>query len=452
MCKKAFLFTFISLAFIPFGCYSQDSAKVITLDSCIKIAVTKSTEVLKGNNTVGLAGTQVLASYGQFLPNLVADVGYNYTGGKDYYVTTVPTLVDGNKTAFNYQLTSSINIFTGLANKSALDAALMTKKGALFSLERAKQQISFDVTQSYLQVILDKKIVAYAQQNLNTSEKREDQIKALTDVGRKVKSDLYQQQAETSNDKLFLINSQNKLRTDKILLFKKLRIDNAGKYELADIVINDQPLNSSYDNEQSLIDTALSRRYDLKSSQLNVNIADENITHFKSGYLPMLSLNYGLYSNGGTYYRLFVDDVDALPPTQTSFASQLAQIYGYVGLNATWNIFDKYYTKSNVAANKIYADNARIDYEDLQIEITADIRQALGDYKAALQQVETSDRGLTAAQNAFDVINGSYSAGSADFIELSNAQIVLLQAQENKTQSDIGLMLQKQIIDFYLGK
>ena len=103
-----------------------------------------------------------------------------------------------------------------------------------------------------------------------------------------------------------------------------------------------------------------------------------------------------------------------------------------------------------MAASRIYADNARIDYENLQIEIKTEVKQAIGDYKAAIQQVETSDKGLVAAQSAFDIINGRYSLGASNYIELANAQINLLQAEENKVQSRIGLMLQKTIINFYL--
>jgi outer membrane protein len=450
--KNISVILFFIQSFIFSSALAQDSLHIMTLDSCINIAITKSTEVLKGNNNVDLAGTQVLASYGRFLPNLVFGAGYDFTTGNEEITTGVPTLVNGNSTGYNYQLTSSLNIFSGLANKSQLKAALKTKEGAKFSLERATQQISFDVTQSYLQVILDKKIVAYAQDNLNTSLKREDQIKALTDVGRKVKSDLYQQQAQTSSDRLFLINSQNKLRTDKIVLFKKLRIDDAEKYDIADLTINNQPLSPKYDNEQALINEALSQRSDLKSSKLNIDIAEANISRFHGGYLPMLSLNYGLFSQGSYYNHLYIDDVNSLPVPEPTLGSQLSKIYGVIGLSATWNIFDKDYTRSNVEAARINEDNARIDYEDLQIEITTDIKQALGDYKASIQQVETSGKGLTAAQSGFDIINGRYSVGASDFIELQNAQINLLQAQENEAQSEIGLMLQKTIIGFYLGE
>src|ERR1039458_8278999 len=92
---------------------AQDSIKTLTLEDCLKIAATKSTEFLKGSNAVASAGADVMRSYGQFLPDLNLGAGYNYTSGKNLFVTSVPTLIDGNKTGYNYQLVSSINIFNG---------------------------------------------------------------------------------------------------------------------------------------------------------------------------------------------------------------------------------------------------------------------------------------------------------------------------------------------------
>ncbi len=432
--------------------YAQDSIKKMTLDDCLKLAATQSTEFLKGNNAVASAGTDVLRSYGQFLPDLNLGAGYNYTSGKNLYVTSTPTIVDGNKTGYNYQLVSSINIFNGLYDKASLKAALLEKSGQQMSLQRAIQQISFDVTQSYLQVMLDRKIVEYGKENLSTSLKREDQLRELTEIGRKVKSDLYQQEAETSADKLFLINAQTRMRTDKINLFKKLRIADAEKYELAELPLNDDPLAGSYDNEQQLIDTALVRRSDLLAEKYSLDMAVWNIEKFRSGYLPKLSLTYGLYSEGGIYYQLYVNDQYALPPSQQGYGTQLGQLYGMAGLNASWYIFDKWYTKSSVSAGKILMDNTRIDYENLQIQIKTDIKQAMGDYRASLEQIQAADKGIVAAQSAYDIINGRYQLGSSDFIELVNAQLNLLQARENKIQADVALMLQKRIIDFYIGR
>lgn len=427
--------------------------KVLSLKDCIDMALQLSTTVLKGNNDIAITGAQVLAAYGQYLPNLAAGGGVNYDRGNNFYSSTTPVLANMGRSQYNYQLSSSLNIFTGYYNYSNWKAAKLNQQMAGLTLQRAKQEIELDITQSYLQVLLDRKIVDLDSNNLVTSLKREDQLTALTDVGRRAKTDLYQQQAQTSSDKLLLINARSRMQNDKIQLFQKLRIDSSENYELEDMTIDDNPEATRYGNQDALLQEGLQDRVDLHTALLNVQYSDWNIKKFRSGYLPTVSLGAGFYNNGGYFNSLELNSVDSKPSSQTSVFTQLYKnTYGLVGVNATWNIFDRYYTKSNVATAKILADNARIDLQDTRITIVTSIKMAHNDYVNAVQQMETVDKGLMAAKEAYDAVNGRYQEGATDFITESNSQQVLLQAQQNKIQASINMMLQKKTIDFFTGK
>jgi outer membrane protein len=430
----------------------QSDVRLLSLQDCIKMAVEKSTAVLKGNNNVAYAGYQVLAAYGLYLPNLAAAAGYNYDGGNNFYYSAGPELVNENRSQINYQLTSSVNIFSGYYNYSNWKAAKLNQQASNLSLEFAKQQITLDITQSYLQVILDRKIVELDSNNLSTSLKREEQLTMLTDVGRRAKTDLYQQQAQTSSDKLLLINAVSRMQNDKILLFQKLRIDAAENYEISDMPIDDKADVVRYGNKDILVQEAVQNRLDLKTALLNTQAADWNIKKYKSGYLPQLSFFAGVYNNAAYFNTLSVNGQNEQPSSQEAIPTQLYKYtYGLAGLNATWNIFDRFYTKSNVASARITADNARIDLQDTKTSVVANIKQAHNDYRNAVQQMETVDIGLTAAQKAYEAVNGQYKEGATDFISESNAQLVLLQARQSKIQASINMMLQKRIIDFYAG-
>jgi len=432
--------------------FGQDSAKVLGLDDCIKIALNQSAKILRSEDSVQITGAALIGAYGQFLPDLNFNSNYGYLGGNNLLTTTEPTLVDSRETQLNYQLSSTINIFNGFSDYSALKAASLSKSASQFNLERAKQQITFDITQTFLQVILDRRVVGYAQKNLDASAQREAQLQELANVGRKAISDLYQQQAETSNDKLFQIQSETKLKNDIILLLRKLKISRTDKYRIGDMVVDTLPLGPGNSNMEALIDTAIYQRPDLKSSALNIKIAEWQIEGYKSGYLPKLYLQGGIVSNGGYFNQLYVNGADVLGPQEPYGKALFGQLYGEVALSLSWHIFDRLYNKTNVSIATLYEQNDEIEHDDLMVQISSDIKQAYNDYLAALQQIATANRGLLAAGQAFDVIEGEYNTGRADFITLSNSQVVLLQAEVSKAQSDVNLALQKTIINFYIGK
>ena len=431
---------------------AQAAPTLLTMDDCIKIGLEKSTEILKGNNAIKLSGVQLMAAYGQFLPDLGFGANYTFNGGKVLYTTSVPTLVDSRQNILSYQLMSSINLFNGFNDYAALKAATLSKSAVELNIERVKQSIAFDIAQAYLQIILDARIVEYARENLKASTDREAQLTELTNVGRKALSDLYQQQAETSSDKLFLIQSEEKVKNDKVLLLRKIRITEPDKYEIAQTVTDTSPLGADYMNIESLINKAISQRPDMKSNELNLKIADLNIKQAKSGYYPKLNLNFGLESYGGYLDKLYVNGVnDIADQTEPLGQALFGQVYGTVGLGLSWKLFDKLLTKTNVEAKRLYRSNAEIDRDDLSIQITADIRQAFNDYVSAVQQIETSEKGITAARQGFEVIKGRYDVGSSNFIDLSNAQAVLLQAEVSRAQALIKLSLQKKVIDYLVG-
>jgi outer membrane protein len=431
---------------------AQAAPTLLTLDDCIKIGLDKSTNILKANNSMKLSGVQLMAAYGQFLPDLGFGANYTFNGGKILYTTTVPTLVDSRQNILSYQLMSSINLFNGFNDYAALKASTLNKSAIELSTERVKQSIAFDIAQAYLQIVLDARIVEYARENLKASTDREAQLTELTNVGRKALSDLYQQQAETSSDKLFLIQSEEKVKNDKILLLRKIMITEPDKYEIAQTVTDTIPLGPDYLNEENLVSKALNQRPDLKSNEINIKIADWNIKQAKNGYYPKLNLNFGLESYGGYLDKLYVDGVnDISQQTEPLGQALFGQVYGTVGLGLSWKLFDKLVTKTNVDANRIYRSNAELDRNDLSVQITADIRQAFNDYVSAIQQIETSRRGLAAAQQSFAVIQGRYDVGSSTFIDLSNAQVVLLQAKVAQAQALIKLSLQKKVFDYLVG-
>lgn len=436
----------------PGWVFAQVNVRSLSLQDCVGMALQNSTAVLKGNNDIALAGTQVAAAYGQYLPNVVAAGGYNYDLGNNYFGSTGIALANQARSAYNYQLTSSVNIFTGYFNKSVLKAAKLNQQISGLTLERAKQQIELDITQSYLQVILDRKIVVLDSNNLVTSQQREQQLTMLTDVGRRARTDLYQQQAQTSSDQLLLINARSKMLNDKILLLQKLRIDSSDNYEIQDMPIDDAAEAATYGNVETLLQTGLNDRVDLRSAELNVQESDVNIRKFRSGYLPTVSVSGGAFNNGGYFNNLKVNGVDELPSSQTSPFTQLYKnTYGLLGINATWNIFDKFATRSNVAAARIIAADARIDRDDTRIGIVSGIRLVHNDYRNAVQQMETVGKGLVAAQEAFDAVNARYQQGATDFITESTTQQVLLQAQQSKIEASVNMMLQKKAIDFFTG-
>ena len=155
----------------------------LTLDESIKIAIDQATTTLKAQNDVRFSGERLLQGYAQFLPNLVTAASYNYSSGRDYLTQAAPVTVQTKNYGPSFSVSTTLNLFNGLADINALKSAMQKKESSELSLKRAKQLIALDIAQSYLQVILDQNVVEIARKNLFSSQARQRLLQAQTSVG-----------------------------------------------------------------------------------------------------------------------------------------------------------------------------------------------------------------------------------------------------------------------------
>ena len=322
----------------------------LTLESAVKIGLQFATRVQKAKNDVDLSGAVLLQSYGQFLPNLSANAAYSYIQGNEYFSQTTPTVVATKNYGPTTQVTTTLNLFNGLSDFSQLKAAIAHENASSLTLFRAKQQIVIDVTQGYLQTVLDSHVVEIAEKNLSASQERQKLLREQTRVGVRNLSDLYRQEAQTSADESFLLNSQNKRRDDEILLLRKLRLELDKPYEIVEPPLDPPSAKETYPQEAELTKVALEKRADLKASQSKLESAEWNIGVARSGYLPRLDLSFGVYQAGRGLSEQVVNGVSVLPYPQDSPWSQLGEhTYFLAGVTLTWNLFDRLLTAQNMS-------------------------------------------------------------------------------------------------------
>ncbi len=425
----------------------------LTLDKSIEIAVKNSSTVLKNEINERLASARLLQSYAQFLPTV--DVGARYSGssGTTLFAFTTVNLVNGSNRGAGATLSSTLNLFNGLSDYSGLKSAMASEKFTQSTLSWARQQIALDITQTYLQMVLDLQLVDIARKNLQTSQGRLEQLKTQTQVGASSIADLYRQEAQTSSDTLSLQTAEVRAKDDETLLIRKLRVAPDATYifetpslETSRSTLAARPL-------PELVREALEQRSDLHASEFRLQSTDWDITRAKSDYFPHLDLRFDRVSSAQYLYRQIVNGQDVLPSSQQSLGDQLGNQVNYtLSLNLTWNLFDRLLTRTQVTQARLTHENAEIDAQDTRLQIDAEVRIAIHDYETAWTQVGTAKTGLDAASKAFEAVRGRYQMGQATFIDVLSSQVTLTQARSNQVQASVNLKLREKTLDYATGR
>jgi outer membrane protein len=445
---------FVVLIFFAAYLAKADTPPVITLNlqQCIDIVTQNSTGVLQNVNQNDLNGAQVLEAYGQFLPNLLGSGSYGYSTGTTVYSIEGRTLVDARGTNAAFGLSTTLNLFNGFSDFAGLKSSLAKKKSSEYSLEWAEELVALDITQTYLQLVLDQQILDIAQKNLAASQSRLKLLQGQSQVGSASVSDLYRQQAETSADEFAVTNDQSRVASDQILLIRKLRIDPAKNYRFDTPSLEPVPSQLAQKGLDQLVKETLDKRTDVQSNVALLDSTDWGVIQARSGYLPKLDLTFSRDAAGTVLNRDIVNGVDLLSPNQPGMPSQLGnQVQYTIGLTLSWSIFDRFVTHYNVAQADTVYKNTQIALDDSKLQVQADLRTALTNYGSAESQLKSARVGADSAQKSYDAIEGMYEVGSASIVDVLTAQAALVQARSNLAQALTNLKLQEKTLEYATG-
>ncbi|RFM25321.1 MAG: TolC family protein [Candidatus Thermochlorobacter aerophilum] len=438
---------------------AANTVETLTLEKVIKIAIENAVATAQAKNNYELTGAQLLQAYGQFLPSLAVSATYTpLNSNQRINPTTLPggqvifPLFGQQTTSIGFSLNSSLNLFNGLADQAALQNAIHARESAGYTLKRAKQDIAFSVAQAYLQILLNQELLAIAQENLKVSQERLRQLQEQARLGARTIADLYQQEAQKAADELAVIRAENTLRNSKLALIRQARLDPTKEYKFESPPIDTTLLGAEYQDEARLIAVAQEQRADLKAAQESLTAASWAITQARGTFLPALNLNFTLFTNGFSVFNQSIDGNTIPNPVLPTVGEQLnKQISFNIGLQLSWTIFDRFSTNLRAEQALINYRNQELQYEDLKIRVVAEVRQALGDYQAALKQLESTSKGLLSAKQAYETIQKRYEVGSATFVEVAAAQAALVRAQSDRAQALFNFTFQKKILEYFLG-
>jgi outer membrane protein len=431
---------------------SRDTLR-LDLSRTIQIALQNATPVQLGTDTVRLSGITLLESYGRFLPNVTTTVGALNQQGTSLLSSTALVPATAQFYSLGYTLSASVNLFNGFRDREHFRAMLSVRDAASNSLDRAKQQVSFDVAQAFYQVVLDRRLAAVAHANLELSRGREDQLTEQVRVGTKAPPDLYRQQAQTRADEVAVIDAENRVETDATSLLSRLRLDPTVPYEITEPGVDTTRLDPTSLDLNAMLHRAIGRRPDLRAAEQRAagDAHERQAAHGE--FLPQLSLRFDYIGSGRVFGHEIVAGKDQLSTAQRSVAAQLGdQRYSVLSLGVGWNLFDGYRARLDVERATVAADRDRLNIEDLRLRIGGELQTALAGYRAADQKLVATAAGLAAAQLSYDAATGRYDVGLASVVDVLTAQTALTQARALREQSLLSMALQKAVLRYAAGE
>jgi outer membrane protein len=161
-------------------------------------------------------------------------------------------------------------------------------------IERTSQQVIFDVSSQYLQILLDQEVLNIARNNLETQQLLMEQIETMFEAGNKPKSDLYDQKVKVKDNELLVLQAQNNVSTNKSELAILLQLEPTNPIEVVDPGWDIEEVLALQIELDELYNTSMKLRADLKQFQYSELAAEKSLAISKSAFSPSLAAFYNL--------------------------------------------------------------------------------------------------------------------------------------------------------------
>ncbi len=282
--------------------WAQEVQKPLTLEESIKIAMERSLALHSA--TVGIVGSEFRRKEAitNFLPLWTGQYGYNrYNTPSTIGTASVPVSGGGTTTTILtsrdiYNFSTSINqpLFTGGFNLANYRAAKLGVDLSKENVETVKRDLVLQVRVGYFNILKAEKFLDVAKQTVKQFEAQLEVTKAFFEVGIVPKNDVLQAEVRLANARQALVRAENDLAVAKSSFNILLRREIGTPLEVVDILAY-KPFPMGF---EASLEEALRQRPEVKTAQLIIDQAKENVKISKSGYFPTVSLlgNYNRLS------------------------------------------------------------------------------------------------------------------------------------------------------------
>lgn len=433
--------TLLVLGVLGYSAQAQtQESNVWSLRQCIDYAIEHNIDIQRAKNLTDQSTVDVNTAKWSRLPNLNGSASQNWSWGRGTSPkdNTIKDNINSSQLGFGAQ--TDIPIFSGFRLPNQYSLSKLNLKASIEDLNKAKEDLSINVTSTYLQALLDLELRNIAQKQTEISKAQWNRLKELFNEGKASTAEVVEAEARVSQDEMNAVKAENAYKLSLLNLSQLLELPNPEKIELEAPV--DEVVFTSLSPIDDIYLQSINNKPVVKAAQYRLSGSDKEIKIAQSGYYPELNLNAGL-STG--YYS-----IDGIAPE--GFKTQLkSNLRKYVGLSLNIPIFNRFETRNRIRKAKLQKIGQALILDNTKKALYKEIQQAWYNALTAESKYNASLSSVEANQKSFQLISEKYANGKATSIEYNEAKFNLTKAQSEKVQSKYNYLFSSKIINFYKG-
>jgi uncharacterized phage protein (TIGR02220 family) len=332
----------------------------------------------------------------------------------DSRATLSPTVLD------NYGLKATIQqpLFTGGKISGVANAAEYLSDATQEDYKKDKAEVQYNIKAAYWNLFRANEFKKFVDENVNQIKSHAKDAENLMKQGMLTSNDLMKVQVQLSDALVRQIDATNNVKLVMYVLNNTLGLPLQTEIELVSTI---QIADRTWEEIDKLVDRAFEKRPDVLGMNARVKAGESGLTSARGGWWPQIYL-VGNYNYLRPNSRIF-PTVDQFKDTWDVTLSLSFDI---------WNWWQTGYQANQAQAQLAQAQEGLSMMKDgVMLEVT----QSYLGVNQFKERKAVSEQGVKQAEENYRITNDKYKKGLTSNSELLDAEVALLQAKLNLTQS-----------------
>lgn len=419
-------------------CFCLQAQEVWDLQKCISYAIEHNLSIKRQEATLDQNKVDLNTAQWSRLPNVNGSVGQSFNFGRALQADN--TYGNRNTQSTNFSIGTNIPLFTGLQIPNNIALAKLNLKAAIEDLNKAKEDISIQVTSYYLQVLFNEELAKVAHNQVALSKEQLERKVAFFKNGKSSEAEVYEAKSRLAQDEMSAIQADNNYQLALLDLAQALELPTPERFRIAAPQIED--ITGTLSLPDDVYAQALLNKPSIKAAQYRLEGASKSIRIAQSGWFPQLNFSAGLSTN---YYN--ISGIE-----NASFSRQWHQNFNkYLQFSLSIPLFNRFETRNRVKSARIQRNALSWQLEESKKTLYKEIQQAYYNAIASEAKYKSSRTASEAAEATFKLMSEKYANGKATATEYNEMRTSWMKALSDHIQARYDYLFRSKILEFYQG-
>lgn len=476
--KRLLLLTLtLSALYLPLAGLAQEKWD---LRRCVEYAVANNISVKQADVQARLAKLTLEQSQWSQIPTLSLGTQLGMRAGN----TQNPNTFALSTSAYalnNYQVQSGVTAFNFFSIRNTIEANRLSWEASLANSDKTKNDISLNVANAYLQVLLAIEQTEIALSQLHLSQNQLEITRKQVKAGALPELNAAELEAQAAQDSATYINAKGTIIQDILQLKAYMGMDASVPFDAYTPPVEEIPIENIADLQpEAVYALALANQPLQRMDALNIASQRKNVDANRGAMYPTFSIVGQLGSSWISNYKLpdqlhpYIDATTPIIPlltlhatgAQTTFYQDNVQyplvtqryfkqlnttFSQFIGLNINVPILNNGTLRINYAKSKLNLRNQELQRDQDNLTLKQNIYQAYTAAITALQKFEANKISVTATTKSYEYADKRYKVGMLNTVDLLTNQNNLAIARTNLTSSQFDYVFKMKVLEYYKG-